>query len=202
MSLLSRLMNNLFPPSQEKAEGTSISSARLLFSFYQRVKTGPKGSYQWYLTTTRTYNAQYTLFAIFNSDIGKDIIFKGGTALSKCYKMIDRFSEDIDLVTLRREGETDSKMKSKLKAVSNVVQTILPEVFIDGITNKMGMNRKTAHSYNKEFKGDYGQVRAVPLPRNHWCIGGIVAYFGAEYPLCKASRKTKSRLAIFEVHPR
>jgi LuxR family transcriptional regulator, quorum-sensing system regulator SdiA len=29
-----------------------------LFSFYQRVKTGPKGSYQLYLTTTRTYNAQ------------------------------------------------------------------------------------------------------------------------------------------------
>lgn len=29
-----------------------------LFSFYQRVKTGPKGTYQWYLTTTRTYNAQ------------------------------------------------------------------------------------------------------------------------------------------------
>lgn len=26
-----------------------------------------------------------------------DIIFKGGTSLSKCYKVIDRFSEDIDL---------------------------------------------------------------------------------------------------------
>lgn len=26
-----------------------------------------------------------------------DIIFKGGTSLSKCYKLIDRFSEDIDL---------------------------------------------------------------------------------------------------------
>lgn len=25
------------------------------------------------------------------------IIFKGGTSLSKCYKLIDRFSEDIDL---------------------------------------------------------------------------------------------------------
>ena len=26
-----------------------------------------------------------------------DIVFKGGTSLSKCYKIIDRFSEDIDL---------------------------------------------------------------------------------------------------------
>lgn len=54
----------------------------------------------------KDYWVTYALFAIFNSGIGKDTIFKGGTALSKCYKMIDRFSEDIDLVTLRREGET------------------------------------------------------------------------------------------------
>lgn len=27
----------------------------------------------------------------------KDCVFKGGTALSKCYKVIDRFSEDIDI---------------------------------------------------------------------------------------------------------
>ena len=26
-----------------------------------------------------------------------NIIFKGGTSLSKCYKLINRFSEDIDL---------------------------------------------------------------------------------------------------------
>ena len=71
------------------------------------------------------------------------------------------FSEDIDLVVLRRDGETDSKLKTKLKAVSAVVENTLPEVAIDGITHKMGMNRKTAHSYNKEFKGDYGQVRDV-----------------------------------------
>jgi hypothetical protein len=75
--------------------------------------------------------------------------------------MIERFSEDIDLVVLRREGETDSKLKSKLKAVSTVVETVLPEVPVKGITHKMGMNRKTAHSYSKEFNGDYGHVRDV-----------------------------------------
>jgi predicted nucleotidyltransferase component of viral defense system len=108
------------------------------------------------------------LFTIFNNDIGKDTVFKGGTALSKCYNMIERFSEDIDLVVLRREGETDSKLKSKLKAISTVVETVLPEVDIEGITHKMGMNRKTAHSYNKEFKGDYGQVRDVIILESTW----------------------------------
>ncbi len=116
----------------------------------------------------KDYWVTYALFAIFNNEIGKDTVFKGGTALSKCYNMIERFSEDIDLVVLRREGETDSKLKTKLKAVSTVVEGTLPEVTIEGITHKMGMNRKTAHSYNKEFKGNYGQVRDVIILESTW----------------------------------
>jgi Nucleotidyl transferase AbiEii toxin, Type IV TA system len=116
----------------------------------------------------KDYWVTYTLFTIFNNEIGKDTVFKGGTALSKCYNMIERFSEDIDLVVLRREGETDSKLKSKLKTISKVVETVLPEVIIEGITHKMGMNRKTAHIYNKEFKGIYGQVRDVLILESTW----------------------------------
>lgn len=93
----------------------------------------------------KDYWVTYALYTIFNKQIGEDIVFKGGTALSKCYNIIERFSEDIDLIVLRREGETDSKLKSKLKAVSTVVEAELPEVPIEGITKKMGMNRKTAH---------------------------------------------------------
>lgn len=116
----------------------------------------------------KDYWVTYALFTIFNNDIGNDTVFKGGTALSKCYNMIERFSEDIDLVVLRREGETDSKLKSKLKAICTVVETVLPEVTIEGITHKMGMNRKTAHAYNKEFKGDYVQVRDVIILESTW----------------------------------
>lgn len=116
----------------------------------------------------KDYWVTYALFTIFNNKIGKDTVFKGGTALSKCYNMIERFSEDIDLVVLRREGERDGKLKSKLKAVSTVLETVLPEVTIEGITNKMGMIRKTAHSYSKEFKGDYGQVRDVIILESTW----------------------------------
>ena len=76
----------------------------------------------------KDYWITYALFAIFKDKIGKDTVFKGGTALSKCYNMIERFSEDIDLVVLRREGETDNKLKSKLKDISTVVETVLPEV--------------------------------------------------------------------------
>ncbi len=39
-----------------------------------------------------------TLEIIFQMDIAKHLVFKGGTSLSKAWKLIERFSEDIDLV--------------------------------------------------------------------------------------------------------
>lgn len=116
----------------------------------------------------KDYWVTYALFTIFHSKIGNDTIFKGGTALSKCYHIIERFSEDIDLVVLRREGETDNRLKSKLKTISTLVETVLPEVNIEGITHKMGMNRKTAHYYNKQFRGDYGQIRDAIVLETTW----------------------------------
>lgn len=39
----------------------------------------------------------WTLSALFRSPFAKHLIFKGGTSLSKVYRAIDRFSEDIDI---------------------------------------------------------------------------------------------------------
>jgi hypothetical protein len=41
------------------------------------------------------------------------------------------------------------------------VESVLPEVNIQGITHKVGTIRKTAHSFDKKIQGDYGQVRDV-----------------------------------------
>jgi Nucleotidyl transferase AbiEii toxin, Type IV TA system len=116
----------------------------------------------------KDYWVTFALYTIFNNEIGKESIFKGGTALSKCYKMIERFSEDIDLVVIRREGESNNQLTNKIKKISKVVADILPEVEIPELTQKMGMNRKTAHTYAKEFKGSYGQVRDVIVVEATW----------------------------------
>ncbi|MGM9484882.1 nucleotidyl transferase AbiEii/AbiGii toxin family protein [Roseateles sp. NT4] len=39
----------------------------------------------------------WTLGTLFGSPVGMDLTFKGGTSLSKAYRIIDRFSEDLDL---------------------------------------------------------------------------------------------------------
>jgi len=39
----------------------------------------------------------WALSVLFDSPLGDDLTFKGGTSLSKAYRVIDRFSEDLDL---------------------------------------------------------------------------------------------------------
>lgn len=47
-----------------------------------------------------------------------DMVFKGGTSLSKCYKLIQRFSEDIDLNVEDRPSEGQRKaLKRNILAV-------------------------------------------------------------------------------------
>ena len=116
----------------------------------------------------KDYWVTFALHTIFHNEIGKHTIFKGGTALSKCFNLIERFSEDIDLVVLRHDGETNNKLTNKIKKISEVINTVLPEVVVDEVTHKMGMNRKTAHTYAKEFKGNYGQVRDVIIIEATW----------------------------------
>lgn len=116
----------------------------------------------------KDYWVTYALHTIFKHKIGEEAVFKGGTALLKCYNLIQRFSEDIDLVVLRREGESNNKLTTKIRQISGVVRDALPEVDIPEVTQKMGMNRKTAHTYAKEFSGDYGQVRDVIIVEATW----------------------------------
>lgn len=116
----------------------------------------------------KDYWVTFALFHIYNDAIGSDTVFKGGTALSKCYGVIERFSEDIDLIVLRREGESKYRLTTKIKTIGKVVKNVLPEIDIPELTRKMGMNRKTAHSYSKAFHGNYGQVRDVIVIEATW----------------------------------
>lgn len=123
----------------------------------------------------KDYWVTKALHAIFSSEIGPEVVFKGGTALSKCYRLIERFSEDIDLVTLRSKDETGGQLKKKLKEISRAVNRIIPEVDIPEVTNKRGMIRKTAHEYPKAFKGKYGQVRDILILESSW-LGNYEPY--------------------------
>ena len=57
----------------------------------------------------KDYWVTLILKAVFENEIGEAVVFKGGTALSKCSRLIKRFSEDIDLVVLRSQEETGNQ---------------------------------------------------------------------------------------------
>jgi predicted nucleotidyltransferase component of viral defense system len=116
----------------------------------------------------KDYWVTFALYTIFKSDVGAEAVFKGGTSLLKCYGLIKRLSEDIDLVVLRGEGESNNKLTNKIKAISEIVSSVLPEVSLPEVTVKMGMNRKTAHEYKKLFTGDFGQIRDKVIVEATW----------------------------------
>ncbi len=125
----------------------------------------------------KDYWVTLALQRIFRGELSKYTIFKGGTALSKCFSYIERFSEDLDLVLVKEPGLSPNKLKERLKRISIAVSEFLPEVDYPGITNKKGMIRKTAHDYPKNFEGEMGQVRDFIILESSW--------LGASEPVIK-----------------
>lgn len=82
-----------------------------------------------------------------------DLLFKGGTSLSKCHKIIDRFSEDID-ITLDSNHQSQGKRK-------NLKYTIIE------ICNTLGLNllneseTRSRRDYNC-YKIDYSASHSLP----------------------------------------
>lgn len=116
----------------------------------------------------KDYWVTLALHQIFTSPASEFAVFKGGTALAKCFHIINRFSEDIDIVVLRDQSLSANQLKQRLKSISNLVAGVLPEIQLAGITNKKGMIRKTAHSYTRQFEGDFGQVRDMVIVESSW----------------------------------
>lgn len=109
----------------------------------------------------KDYWVTYALHQLFHSEVKDLIVFKGGTSLSKCYNVIQRFSEDIDIVVVKNDGDSGNTLKERLKDVTNVIdKSILEVVPDDPNTNKKGSIRKIIYSFPKVcVKGTYGEVR-------------------------------------------
>jgi len=81
-----------------------------------------------------------TLRILFDMDIAKHLVFKGGTSLSKAWNLIDRFSEDIDLALDKAVLDIDKvetkkhvkKLRSKSKKfIKEIFHPLLKEKFVE-----------------------------------------------------------------------
>jgi hypothetical protein len=78
----------------------------------------------------------WALAALYGSPLGEHLVFKGGTSLSKAYRVIRRFSEDIDLTydirqiapdIVGADSEALPKTRSEEKRWSSEVRRRLPQ---------------------------------------------------------------------------
>ena len=82
-----------------------------------------------------------------------NIVWKGGTSLSKGYRLIDRFSSDIDVAVLA-EGMNGNQIKTLISKVSKGMTKGIPETDMPGNTSKGSRYRKTYHSYKSTLSGN------------------------------------------------
>ncbi|MCQ2189047.1 MAG: nucleotidyl transferase AbiEii/AbiGii toxin family protein [Paludibacteraceae bacterium] len=80
------------------------------------------------------------------------VVFKGGTSLSKAYRLIARFSEDIDLAILA-EGLSGNQIKTIMSSVANDISNGLEEKVIEGLTSKGSRYRKELFTYPSLYNG-------------------------------------------------
>lgn len=107
----------------------------------------------------------WTLHQIFSHEnLAPHIIFKGGTSLSKCYNMIERFSEDIDLTLCKKyigidEGNdpanatTDSQRGKRLKKLSEKLKEKVSKDIKDLLT-KTFSNNLSSYFKDSEWRLD------------------------------------------------
>lgn len=100
----------------------------------------------------KDYYVTITLKAL--SEKLEDMVFKGGTSLTKCYQLLDRFSEDIDISYTAESGTPGDARKRQLKKA--VVTTM--EEFGFPITNlDMTRSRRHYNCYRATYPSMYEQ---------------------------------------------
>ena len=84
-----------------------------------------------------------------------DVIFKGGTSLSKCYKLIERFSEDIDLNIQGNTKPTEGQRKHlKTNIISAIDELGFNIINYEDIRSRRDFNRYMI-DYSAQFSAGY-----------------------------------------------
>ena len=101
-----------------------------------------------------------TLRALFQGAYAQHIVFKGGTSLSKCWKLISRFSEDIDIALapeafeMKYEKDPSKSYVEKLKRAGCVFTSTKLKEDLEAQFVKLGVPK------------DFILIEAEPIPEN------------------------------------
>ncbi|MDR2147655.1 MAG: nucleotidyl transferase AbiEii/AbiGii toxin family protein [Tannerella sp.] len=75
------------------------------------------------------------------------VVFKGGTSLSKAYRLTNRFSEDIDIAVIDANSFSENQLKMLIKRLAKDMATDLEEKVVQGETSKGSRFYKAIYLY-------------------------------------------------------
>lgn len=111
-------------------------------------------------------------------------VFKGGTSLSKGYKLIERFSEDVDIAIINDKFKTGSEIKTIIRTIEKEITSDLKELQVDGVTSKGSRFRKSVFGYESAEKGNNNNKLIVeinsfanPFPNERLTIHSMIFDF-------------------------
>ena len=95
----------------------------------------------------KDYWITHSLSLMSQSNDAEKLVFKGGTSLSKAYRLVDRFSEDIDIAVINSVAFTGNQLKTLIKKVAKEMTVGLQEIPVDGVTSKGSHFYKAVYAY-------------------------------------------------------
>jgi len=108
------------------------------------------------------------------------VVFKGGTSLSKGFKLINRFSEDVDIAVINASELSGNQLKTLIRTVEKEIARDLTEIEVDGVTSKGSRFRKAVYEYPE-----------IPtLDTESWVSNSLIVEinsFANPYPYLKVS---------------
>jgi predicted nucleotidyltransferase component of viral defense system len=119
-----------------------------------------------------------------NSQYATQVVFKGGTSLSKGFRLIERFSEDVDLAVLMETMNSGNVVKNLIREVEKTISKGFKNVEILGVTSKGSRFRKTVLEYDSIEKQNLNNRLimeinsfANPYPHQSLRISSLAADF-------------------------
>lgn len=95
----------------------------------------------------KDYWITHVLKRLAQSKYSEQVVFKGGTSLSKAYRMINRFSEDIDFAVISDKTNSGNKIKALIRNIEKEITEELSPIYIDSISSKGSRFRKSIFEY-------------------------------------------------------
>ena len=75
------------------------------------------------------------------------VVFKGGTSLSKAYRLTNRFSEDIDVAVIDADSFSGNQLKTFIKRLAKDMSADLNELVVPNVTSKGSRFYKAIYQY-------------------------------------------------------